>query len=62
MMHPGYPDAALDRVSTRLRAQRAAEISLLTDPMTIDAIRRAGIVLARHGGAVHSREPHSHVS
>ncbi len=62
MMHPGYPDAALDRVGTRLRAQRAAEVSLLTDPLTIDAIRRAGIVLARHGGAVHSLEPHEHVS
>jgi hypothetical protein len=49
-------------VRTRLRAQRAAEVALLTDPMTIDAVRCAGIVLARHGGAVHSLEPHSHVS
>jgi predicted glycoside hydrolase/deacetylase ChbG (UPF0249 family) len=62
MMHPGFPDAALDRVRTRLRAQRAAEVSLLTDPQTLDAIRRAGIVLTHHGGAVHSLEPHTHVS
>jgi predicted glycoside hydrolase/deacetylase ChbG (UPF0249 family) len=28
MMHPGYSDGALDRVRTRLRAQRAAEVAL----------------------------------
>jgi hopanoid biosynthesis associated protein HpnK len=61
MVHPGYLDAALARVRTRLRAQRAAELSLLIDPSTIAAIRRAGIVLARHDGAVHSPE-HSDVS
>lgn len=62
MTHPGYPDAALDRVRTRLRAARAAEVSLLTDPLTIDAVRRGGIVLMRHDGVVHPPELHSHVS
>ena len=47
MMHPGYADAALDRVRTRLRRQRADEVALLTDPSVRDLIGRIGVVLAR---------------
>jgi predicted glycoside hydrolase/deacetylase ChbG (UPF0249 family) len=62
MLHPGYPDAALDRVRTRLRTERATELALLTDPSTLDTVRRAGLTLARHGRAPILREPHTHVS
>lgn len=50
MTHPGYPDAALDAVRTRLRAQRALEVALLTSERARDTIRRAGITLVRHDG------------
>jgi len=49
MMHPGYPDAALDAVATRLRHQRADEVALLTDPDIRRRVASAGIVLAPHG-------------
>ena len=49
MTHPGYPDAALGLVRTRLRQERATEVAILTDPATIDIVRREGIVLVRHG-------------
>ena len=59
MTHPGcYPDPALDRVRTRLRAARAAEVSLLTDPATIEMVRREHIVLLNHSHT----ETHSHVA
>jgi predicted glycoside hydrolase/deacetylase ChbG (UPF0249 family) len=48
MTHPGYPDGALSRIPTRLRASRAMEVALLTASETHDMIRRAGIVLVRH--------------
>jgi predicted glycoside hydrolase/deacetylase ChbG (UPF0249 family) len=59
MMHPGYADAALDRVRTRLRAERAREVALLTAPANWDTLQRAGVVLVTNGA---SREPHSHAS
>ena len=59
MMHPGYADAGLQRVRTRLRAERAREVELLTAPSTRDAVVRAGITLV--GGYPHS-ETHSHAS
>jgi len=49
MTHPGYPDAALDLVRTRLRLERAAEVAILTDPAILDLVRREGIALVRHG-------------
>jgi predicted glycoside hydrolase/deacetylase ChbG (UPF0249 family) len=49
MTHPGYPDAALDSFTTRLRHERAAEVAVLTDPAIIDLVRREGIALVRHG-------------
>jgi chitin disaccharide deacetylase len=58
MMHPGYRDAALDRVRTRLREARAAEVSILTDPATLETIRRERIVLLNHADT----ERHSHVA
>jgi predicted glycoside hydrolase/deacetylase ChbG (UPF0249 family) len=48
MVHPGYFDRALDLVNTRLREQRAAEVSLLTDPGAFETIRRRRIVLIDH--------------
>lgn len=62
MTHPGYPDTSLDHVRTRLRATRALEASLLVDPTTLDAVRRAGLVLMRHDGVNSFPEPQSHVS
>ena len=49
MTHPGYPDADLDLVRTRLRQERAAEVAVLTDPAIVDLVRREGIALVRHG-------------
>jgi len=48
MTHPGYPDAVLDGVRTRLRAERAKEVELLIDPATHAIVERAGVVLTRH--------------
>jgi predicted glycoside hydrolase/deacetylase ChbG (UPF0249 family) len=48
MTHPGYPDAALSRITTRLRATRAIEVALLTASETREVIGRRGIVLVRH--------------
>ena len=62
MTHPGYPDTALRSVRTRLRQERAAEVAILTDPATIDIVRREGIVLVRHGDRAWSaaRRPSRH--
>ncbi len=49
MVHPGYVDADLDAIRTRLRASRAAEVDVLIDPQAFEALARAGITLARHG-------------
>ena len=60
MMHPGYADAALDGVRTRLRAQRAAEVDLLIDPAAQALVAGARIVLLRHDrrpSAVHEERP-----
>jgi predicted glycoside hydrolase/deacetylase ChbG (UPF0249 family) len=62
MMHPGYVDAALDVVRTRLRRERAGEVRLLTSASVIDAVRRSGIALRRHDTATHALESHAHVS
>jgi hopanoid biosynthesis associated protein HpnK len=48
MMHPGYQDAALKRVRTRLRREREAEVTLLRSPEARIAIRDAGVTLVRH--------------
>jgi len=60
MTHPGYPDPALDRVATRLRQERAAEVAVLTDPAIVERVRREGIALVQHGrpGGSHSRKAH----
>ena len=62
MTHPGYVDAALDDVRTRLRRERATEVALLTSAAVLDAVRRAGITLRSHGTATHALESHAHVS
>ena len=43
--HPGYNDADLDRVRTRLRQSRAQELELLTSPEAREVLRRRGIQL-----------------
>lgn len=45
MCHPGYEDAALAQAQTRLRASRAVELKLLTDPDIAALIRERGIRL-----------------
>jgi predicted glycoside hydrolase/deacetylase ChbG (UPF0249 family) len=43
--HPGYNDADLDRVRTRLRQSREQELAVLTSPEARDALQRRGIEL-----------------
>lgn len=43
--HPGYHDAELDRVQTRLRQSRAQELEVLTSPEARQALERRGIQL-----------------
>lgn len=43
--HPGYSDADLDQVRTRLRQSREQELSLLTSPEAKQLLRRRGIEL-----------------
>ena len=43
--HPGYNDAELDRIQTRLRESRAVELQLLTSPQTLELLSRSGVQL-----------------
>ncbi len=43
--HPGYSDAELDSVRTRLRESREQELRLLTSPEAKDLLQRRGIEL-----------------
>ncbi len=45
MCHPGYDDADLDGVKTRLRASRANELRLLTDPDVVAKLKENGVAL-----------------
>lgn len=53
MLHPGYPDAALDRVHTRLREARARETALACATETRSLLARADIALVNHRGEPH---------
>jgi chitin disaccharide deacetylase len=48
MMHPGYVDAALTRVRTRLLREREDEVDLLRSVDAREAIREAHATLVRH--------------
>ena len=61
MTHPGYADAALANVRTRLRSERQIEVALLTDPDIAAAVAGAGLTLRPHDAAAAAAEPHSHV-
>jgi hopanoid biosynthesis associated protein HpnK len=43
--HPGYNDADLEKVKTRLRHSRVKELAILTDPAVKDLLRRESIQL-----------------
>jgi chitin disaccharide deacetylase len=43
--HPGYNDAALDGIRTRLRQSRAEELRLLTSPEAREILTRSGVQL-----------------
>lgn len=45
MCHPGYNDAELDGVKTRLRASRANELRLLTDPDVVAKLKETDVKL-----------------
>ena len=45
MCHPGYEDAELDGVKTRLRASRTNELELLTDPDVVAKLKENGVKL-----------------
>ena len=47
--HPGYNDADLDRLRTRLRESRAVELRILTSPEAREALERRGIELVSYG-------------
>jgi hopanoid biosynthesis associated protein HpnK len=61
MTHPGFVDADLDRVRTRLRSARADEVAALTDPEIVAAVRRSGIRLRTHAAARSVLETQQHV-
>jgi len=43
--HPGYDDADLGKIRTRLRQSRVQELELLTSPAAREALERRGIEL-----------------
>jgi predicted glycoside hydrolase/deacetylase ChbG (UPF0249 family) len=43
--HPGYNDADLDKVQTRLRASREKEMGILTSAEAKEALQKAGVQL-----------------
>jgi predicted glycoside hydrolase/deacetylase ChbG (UPF0249 family) len=43
--HPGYNDAELDNIRTRLRESRAEELRLLTSPEAREILARSGVQL-----------------
>src|SRR5262249_36572329 len=48
MCHPGYADAELDQVPTRLRSQRERELELLTSSKVRDLISHSGVELINY--------------
>jgi hopanoid biosynthesis associated protein HpnK len=48
MTHPGYRDADLDSIRTRLRSARAMEVDVLRAPSTRSLMAGLGIALVRH--------------
>jgi chitin disaccharide deacetylase len=50
MCHPGYEDAELDVVKTRLRASRTNELRLLTDPDVVAKLKENGVELINFSG------------
>jgi chitin disaccharide deacetylase len=50
MCHPGYDDAELDGVKTRLRASRASELRLLTDPDVVAKLKENDVKLINFSG------------
>ena len=45
MCHPGYEDSELAQVKTRLRQSRLEELTLLTAPKVVEAVRRSNVQL-----------------
>jgi predicted glycoside hydrolase/deacetylase ChbG (UPF0249 family) len=43
--HPGYSDADLERIKTRLRGSRAEELQVLTSPEAREILGRSGVQL-----------------
>ena len=56
MCHPGYDDAALKQIATRLRASRAAELALLLDAELPVLLRARGIELVSYAALVGAGE------
>jgi predicted glycoside hydrolase/deacetylase ChbG (UPF0249 family) len=50
MCHPGYNDAELDGVKTRLRSSRANELRLLTDPDVVAKLKENDVKLINFSG------------
>jgi predicted glycoside hydrolase/deacetylase ChbG (UPF0249 family) len=54
--HPGYSDAELNKIKTRLRQSRENELSILTSPEAKELLRREQIALISYGDFALSRE------
>jgi predicted glycoside hydrolase/deacetylase ChbG (UPF0249 family) len=50
--HPGYNDADLQAVQTRLRAAREEELRILTAPSTRDLLKANGVELTSFREAI----------
>jgi len=57
MTHPGYPDAILNRLPTRLRAERAVEVDVLLSRAVAAAVEQERLVLVRHDGVAATASP-----
>jgi hopanoid biosynthesis associated protein HpnK len=53
--HPGYNDAALDKVRTRLRQSRETELRILTSEAIRETVRRNGIELISYRELISER-------
>jgi hopanoid biosynthesis associated protein HpnK len=62
MVHPGYVDETLTRLSTRLLDARADEVDLLTDTSTFDLLTNHRITLIRHDLSLSGQRSLRHAS
>jgi len=57
--HPGYNDAELGTIRTRLRESRAMELRLLTSPEACERLAKSGVKLISYPGCTRPLDTHS---